>query len=594
MGTLLKNRPSKVENINILTTKSAIIKNEELQFSKEEILKISENELIKASLLGDRKVAVQLKDEFIKLYNLNLSSEKQYEVGNISKNVKNIFVGYMVSKEYPYVLLIMEDGTAECVQILNGVDIPSNNYEFNFYSQGKIQGLYDVVAFSQQSKYYFSSEDKYYYINAIREDGKVKCIELGYYNDWDDSVDDVYNMLNTSYIDEFYNSKNEEMNNVVENNSSVNKEENNSNMIGNQININNNEVGNNTGNDNGDKTESNIKEENEEQVEVKEPSVKEEENKAEVKEPSGNDEENRAEVKEPSINEENNNESNNLNENTSNNKNTSITNYDNEIVSEFERRVKESNDYFKEPLTGHYCLMKKGDTKSAYNIQDSQLFRYNVEQNNISWIASGVNDLYKDEEGNLICLLQKSYSINEEDNNILYQEYNVTDYGATNVQENESVIVETKADGSIAIQIKEGGLKKLGIYDYETALKENIKYNLYGKDQGAISIEGYMSADVDMGMLGFVGKSNKLNYIYSKPDGTVICVDIEEAIYNNSFEDIECTVTLNNSPIHSLMIGVDENIDLTTVDKSEIYYVFFYQIKENNNYKVIKFNKDYN
>ena len=151
MGTLVKNRPTNIENINIVTTKTAIIKNEELKFSNEEILKISENKLIKASLLGNKKVAIQLKEDFIKLYNLNLSPEKQYQVTNISKNVKNIFVGYMVSEEYPYVLLIMEDGTAECVQILNGINIPSNNYEFNFYSQGKIKGLYNVVAFASSN-----------------------------------------------------------------------------------------------------------------------------------------------------------------------------------------------------------------------------------------------------------------------------------------------------------------------------------------------------------------------------------------------------------------------------------------------------------
>lgn len=574
MGTLVKNRPSKVENINILTTKSAIIKNEELQFSKEEILKNSENELIKAALLGNKKVAIQLKDEFIKLYNLNLSSEKQYEVGNISKNVENIFVGYMVSEEYPYVLLIMEDGTAECVQILNGVNIPSNNYEFNFYSQGKIQGLYNVVAFSQGSKYYYSSEDKYYYINAIREDGKKKCIELGYYNDWNDTVDDVYNMLNSKYIDEFNSSKNEEMNNVVNNNTSIYKEENNSNINNNESNY--NEVSDNKINvnkENGDET--NIKEVDGNQVDIKD---------------VNNSEVNNSEL---NVDEENNNESSNLEENTSNNINTSITNYNNDIVSEFERRVKESNDYFKEPLTGSYCLMKKGDTKSAYNIADSQLFRYNVEQDNISWIASGVNDLYKDENGNLICLLQESYSINEEDYNILYQEYNVTNYDVTSNYENEMVKIEIKADGSVTIQIKEGGLDKLGIYDYETAIKENIKYNLYGKGQGEASSKGEL-ADAQIGILGCVGKNEELNFVYAKSNGIIVCIDIKQAIYNNSFEDVECTVNSNKLPVTSFCIGVEENIDITTADESEIYYVVYYGVDENNNYKEIRFDKDYN
>lgn len=554
MGTLVKNRPTNIENINIVTTKTAIIKNEELKFSNEEILKISENKLIKASLLGNKKVAIQLKEDFIKLYNLNLSPEKQYQVTNISKNVKNIFVGCMVSEEYPYVLLIMEDGTAECVQILNGINIPSNKYEFNFYSQGKIQGLYNVVAFSQGSKFYYNSNEKYYYINAIRDDGKKKIIELGYFNDWDDTVDDVYNMLNENYIKKFNNSKKEE----IDNNKSENK------VDGNDVELNKGEVNDNKTNNNKIENENNIVEE----------------------------ESNQVDIKDENVDNEHNDESENIKENVS--INTSITNYDNEIVSEFERRVKESNDYYQEPLTGHYCLMKNGNTKSAYSIQDGQLFRYNIEQDNISWIASGVNDLYKDENGNLICKLQESYSINEEDFNIIYQEYNVTNSNVSAVYENEIVKIEEKEDKSVTILIKEGGLEKLQIYDYETAIKENIRYNLYGKNQGVDTGKGYKIADAQIGILGVVGKSEKLNYAYVKSNNTVVCIDIKQAIYNNTFEGVECLTVSSALPVNGFSIGVDENIDIFTADESEIYYVLYYRVEENGAYKEIKFNKDYN
>ena len=137
------------------------------------------------------------------------------------------------------------------MQILNGINIPSNKYEFNFYSQGKIQGLYNVVAFSQGSKFYYNSNEKYYYINAIRDDGKKKIIELGYFNDWDDTVDDVYNMLNENYIKKFNNSKKEE----IDNNKSENK------VDVNDVELNKGEVNDNKTNNNKIENENNIVEE---------------------------------------------------------------------------------------------------------------------------------------------------------------------------------------------------------------------------------------------------------------------------------------------------------------------------------------------
>lgn len=576
MGTLVKNKPSNIENIDILTTKTVIIKNQELKFSNEEILKISENEMIKASLLGKRKVAIQLKKEFIQLYDLNLSPEKQYQVGNISKDIKNVFVGYMVSKEYPYVLLIMEDGTAECVQIINGINISSNNYEFDFCSQGKIKGLYNVVAFSQGSKNYFNSNEKYYYITAIKDDGKKKSIELGYYNDWNDTEDDIYNMLNERYIEEFYDN-NEKIDNIVNENTDGKIE----NVIDQDNNeINNNQLDNKETNSTENKNQSNSEEENLDINSDNKLNINEEEN-------------NQDDIINEDSNQINNDES-ISEENTLENVNTSITNYDNEIVSEFERRVKESNDYYKESLTGHYCLMKNGDDKSAYNIQDSQLFRYNIEEDNISWIASGVNDLYKDKNGNLICKLQESYSINEEDFNIIYQENNVTNSNVSTVYDNEIVEIEVKEDKSVTIRIKEGGLDKLEIYDYETAIKENVKYNLYGKGQGIDFKNKYKIADAQIAILGVVGKSDKLNFAYAKSDNTVVCIDIKQAIYNNSFEDVDCSTVVSTLPVIGFSIGIDENIDMLNANESEIYYVVYYMVRENDDSKDVRFNKDYN
>ena len=206
-GTMLFNRKPQVENIDIIT-KSVTVRNEELRFSTEQVVKEHENNLVKASLIGNNEVAIQLKKEFINFYNLNLSPDKQYKVNNINKKVKDVFVGNIVSNKLPYVMLLMEDGTAEYVRIIEENGYLSNNYEFNFYSQGIISGLYNVVGFEQNHRNYSYSSDSYYYINAIREDGRKKEIEIGYYNDWENTETKVYNKLNQKYIDEYEESQN--------------------------------------------------------------------------------------------------------------------------------------------------------------------------------------------------------------------------------------------------------------------------------------------------------------------------------------------------------------------------------------------------
>lgn len=223
MGTLLKNRPTEIENIDIIT-KSVSVKNHELMFSNEEVIKCSENNLVKASLIKDNQVAIQLKENFINLYNLNLSSDKQYEVSNITKNVEDVFVGCMVSFDIPYVLLVMEDGTAECIQILNGISVHRQDYEFNFYSQGKINGLYNVVGFEQCTRNYANSNKLFYYINAIRADGKRKEIDLGYYNDWNDTSTITFDIVNEKYLNK--NTENGNINDKTNNEVRDNEDEN--------------------------------------------------------------------------------------------------------------------------------------------------------------------------------------------------------------------------------------------------------------------------------------------------------------------------------------------------------------------------------
>lgn len=200
-GAIIYNKKIGEENTNInISTNSLNGNNQGLKYNSEEIINEYENHLVKVFLVKNQDVVIQLKDEFIKQYNLNLSSENQYKVENVDKKVKDIFVGCIVDNKTPYVFLLMEDGTIETVQILYDIVIPSGNYQFNFKSQGIVEGLYDVVGFEQQTRKFSNTADLYYYVNAIRKDGVKKEIEVGRYNDWNDKSRRTFDSLNQEYM----------------------------------------------------------------------------------------------------------------------------------------------------------------------------------------------------------------------------------------------------------------------------------------------------------------------------------------------------------------------------------------------------------
>lgn len=199
-GTVLYNRKPQIENVDI-TTKSISVRNEELKFSSEQVTKFYENDLVRVSLIGNRDVAVQLKSKLIDIYDLNLSPYKQYKVNGIVKDVDDVFVGNVGNENTPIVFLLMADGTVEYVNIIDDKFDSKSSYEFDFSSQGRIAGLYSVVGFEQSSRNFSYSNDKYYFVYAIKDDGKKKEIDVGYYNDWNSTTTYMYDELNQKYID---------------------------------------------------------------------------------------------------------------------------------------------------------------------------------------------------------------------------------------------------------------------------------------------------------------------------------------------------------------------------------------------------------
>ena len=413
-GTMLYNRKPQTENINIIT-KSISVRNEELRLSNEQIVKENENNLIKAMLTGDNEVAIQLKQDFISLYNLNLPVEKQYKVNNINKNVKDLFVGNIISDKLPYVMLLMEDDTIEYVKIIDENANIKEKYEFNFYSQGRVLGLYDVVGFEQQKRQFSYSNDYYYYINAVRIDGKRKEIELENYNNWEDNETKIFDKLNQKYIDAY----------------ELNKS----------------------------KTDDQGNEDN-------------------------------------------------------------------------SRNNREGKEEYKEKYKDKKLFTLPKDSSCAYYIENESLYKIDIATNTEKCMVMGVvgyelNNI----DGKMTVILYKDFSIIEYDSNCLYKQANVGSYtSSVAIIQKYGVKLELKQDGTIVMMINPGGLEQLGISKDETTIRENVMYNIYGAGEGVSEGKRFTNADAKKVIFENVGSSNTISIVYLKKDGTVVCMDIVEAI----------------------------------------------------------------
>lgn len=174
---------------NAADYKCIVVKNNEVIIVESDILKSSENELIKVSLTNEGTLAIQLKQDFINIYNLKLDTDKYYEVNGTNKSIKDIFAGYIENSYTPYVFILLDDGTVQYVQVLNS-DVSKNDddeLELYFYNKGQILGLENIIKFEQRKEY--RKGNLYYFVVAISSTGVQKEIELGKYNDMTDGLE---------------------------------------------------------------------------------------------------------------------------------------------------------------------------------------------------------------------------------------------------------------------------------------------------------------------------------------------------------------------------------------------------------------------
>lgn len=420
-----RNKNPDVQTETIVYNKSYLIQNDRMELSNEKITKEKEDEFVKVYLVDKKDVAIQLKDRYWNIYEGTFKSTECYKVENVNGDVSDIFIGEIGGSDVPYVFLLMEDGTIEYIDLNN-----LNNNTF-YFSAEKIDGLYGVTGFEQKSRKFFYSDENYQYVNAIRNDGVRKEIELGEVNNWYDNSTNNYDKLNEKYIKAY--------------------------------------------------SEQNFTDDKRINDGIKEKDITE--------------------------------------------------------LSEFERRVYESGKYYYSS-NGHYCIKNPREVNIAYYIENETLYRVIIPNNDsVASVATGVKDIRENNEYQLIVSLETNGSVfGNYEGNVVFKEFNVTESPVVSKYSNENMKVELKKDGSLAVLIYTGGLKRLGFNSENTRISENVYYNMYGSAHGVKNgnTQNYY-ASAKQGILANAGRNGRLCFVYEKSDGNVIAIDIKNAIECGSF-----------------------------------------------------------
>lgn len=514
------NQGENVQTELITYKQNYLVKNETLQLSNEQILKEVENSFVKAYMVGKKDVGIKLTSTYWNESDGGYSFEECYKVDNIDKNVKDIFIGNIGSYGgTSYVFLLMEDNTLEYVDIYN-----SNN-NMRYFQAKPVEGLTNVVGLEQASRMFSYSDTDYSYVNAIRNDGLRKEIEIRGINNWNNSVSEEFNELNQKYINThegkaiqndgkgdfyvdgvlyisvrgenqyLYSYRGDFMNHELYRVDATTREEK---CLA-------------TGldaivtSDGEGKISVYFKDDNYKIYELDKNVVfrrhKDESVISEVTEDK--------KEQKPNL----------------------------EELSDFERRVYESGDYYYSK-NGHYCIKNPREVNIAYYIENTCLYRVIIPNNDSSTcVATYVDDLKVDKDNNMIVTVQPNCSVTDlHEGNVIFKEYCVTDSAVTETYSDENLEITLKKDGSLTIRVLEGGLARLGFDSKNTTIVEGVYYNMFGSAHGVENKNTHLYyASAQKGILANAGKNGRLCFVYEKSDGYVIAIDIKNAIECGSF-----------------------------------------------------------
>ena len=190
------NNPNNPSNPTEITeySKTNLVKNEKLEMSNEKVYKHVENKFITAYMLGKRDIGINLTSKYWNEFNTEVLSTDCYKVDGINEDISDIFIGEIGGYGLPYVFLLTENGTIQYV------DLHCYTNNVFYFTATKLEGLDNVVGFEQKIRKYSYSNSDYEYVNAIRNDGLRKEIEIGMVNNWNDKESVNYNKLNEKYV----------------------------------------------------------------------------------------------------------------------------------------------------------------------------------------------------------------------------------------------------------------------------------------------------------------------------------------------------------------------------------------------------------
>ena len=517
------------QNETVTYTTNNLIKNEPMHFSNEQVIKEIEDDFVKVYLVGNRDIGVEFKSSYWDevLGNVIVSSET-YKIDGINDEIKDIFIGKAENSAVPYIFTIMKDGTAMYVDLHRYY----NNYSEYYYVAMPIVGLYDVVGFEEKTRKFSYSNTDYTFVNAIRSDGKRKEIEIGKENNWDNTSSETFEKLNEKYV------KAHEGKEIPDDGKgdfevdgihyyTINKDNEHVYCLkGDSMHRDLYRIERSTGKetciatgisgmarDNSDGRISFYVIKNDYIIYELDDNIiyKDSSNNTVINEVTRVEEktENQQENDKPNIQE----------------------------LSEFEKKVYESGNYYYSK-NGHYCIKNPREANIAYYIENYELYRVIIPNNDSSTcVATGVDDLVVDEAKNLIVTVQPNCSVSDlHEGNVIFKEYNITNSRVIKTYSNENIEITLKDDGSLTARILEGGLQRLGYNSEKTTICEGVYYNMFGSTHGVENKQTHLYyASAKKGILTKAGKNARLCFVYEKSDGYVIAIDILSAIGCGSF-----------------------------------------------------------
>lgn len=142
------------------------------------------------------------------------------------------------------------------------------------------------------------------------------------------------------------------------------------------------------------------------------------------------------------------------------------------------------NTYYIESEKGDYIQASgwAGASNNVYYINDNSLYHMSLVDGSKIKLVTGASKIWKEESnGNIIAKLDDTYTVINEDKNIILEESSVSQANIIDTKEDDNMIAYLHEDGNITIMFKNGGIQRI-TKNSNNIIKENIKYKFSFKE----------------------------------------------------------------------------------------------------------------